>query len=81
MLVPDPKVVRKLLTRYAVLRISEAEGQHPQAAAELNDVVYTLCVMMGTTGIREAIVKADALLAAARSTPKTVIAEGRAAAA
>ncbi|UXX96988.1 DUF5133 domain-containing protein [Streptomyces sp. AD2-2] len=80
MLVPDPKVVRKLLTRYAVLRISEAERQHPQAAAELNDVVYTLCVMMGTTGIREAIVKADALLAAARSTPKTVIAEGRAAA-
>jgi hypothetical protein len=80
-LVPDPKVVRKLLTRYAVLRISEAERQHPQAAAELNDVVYTLCVMMGTTGIREAIVKADALLAAARSTPKTVIAEGRAAAA
>ncbi|MCX4816088.1 MULTISPECIES: DUF5133 domain-containing protein [unclassified Streptomyces] len=81
MLVPDPKVVRKLLTRYAVLRISEAERQHPQAAAELNDVVYTLCVMMGTTGIREAIVKADALLAAARSTPKTVIADGRAAAA
>ncbi|MFJ4632398.1 DUF5133 domain-containing protein [Streptomyces sp. NPDC088847] len=81
MLVPDPKVVRKLLTRYAVLRISEAERQHPQAAAELNDVVYTLCVMMGTTGIREAIVKADALLAAARSTPKTVIAEDRAAAA
>jgi hypothetical protein len=80
-LVPDPKVVRKLLTRYAVLRISEAERQHPQAAAELNDVVYTLCVMMGTTGIREAIVKADALLAAARRTPKTVIAEGRAAAA
>ncbi|MFF6989177.1 DUF5133 domain-containing protein [Streptomyces sp. NPDC010273] len=80
MLVPDPKVVRKLLTRYAVLRISEAERQHPQAAAELNDVVYTLCVMMGTTGIREAIVKADALLAAARSTPKTVIADGRAAA-
>jgi hypothetical protein len=80
-LVPDPKVVRKLLTRYAVLRISEAERQHPQAAAELNDVVYTLCVMMGTTGIREAIVKADALLAAARSTPKTVIADGRAAAA
>ncbi|MFE2884846.1 DUF5133 domain-containing protein [Streptomyces graminifolii] len=81
MLVPDPKVVRKLLTRYAVLRISEAERQDPQAAAELNDVVYTLCVMMGTTGIREAIVKADALLAAARSTPRAAIADGRAAAA
>ena len=80
MLVPDPKAVRKLLTRYAALRISQAERQRPQAAAELNDVVYTLCVMMGTTGIREAIVKADALLAAARSTPKSVVADGRAAA-
>jgi hypothetical protein len=79
-LVPDPKAVRKLLTRYAVLRISQAERQRPQTAAELNDVVYTLCVMMGTTGIREAIVKADALLAAARSTPKSVVADGRAAA-
>ncbi|WP_427917590.1 DUF5133 domain-containing protein [Streptomyces sp. cg40] len=66
MLVPDPKAVRKLLTRYAVLRIAHAEGQRPQTAAELNDVSYTLCVMTGTTGIREAIVEADALLAAAR---------------
>ncbi|MEV0743424.1 DUF5133 domain-containing protein [Streptomyces sp. NPDC050549] len=74
MLVPDPKVVRKLLTRYAVLRISQAERQLPQTAAELNDVSYTLCVMTGTTDIREAIVKADALLAAARG----AAADGRA---
>ncbi|MEW1642760.1 MULTISPECIES: DUF5133 domain-containing protein [unclassified Streptomyces] len=80
MLVPDPKAVRTLLTRYAVLRISQAERQHPQTAAELNDVVHALCVMTGTTGIREAIDRADALLAAARSTPKTVIADRRAAA-
>ncbi|WP_262063185.1 DUF5133 domain-containing protein [Streptomyces sp. STR69] len=66
MLVPDPKAVRKLLTRYAVLRISQAERQRPQTAAELKDVSYTLCVMTGTTDIREAIVEADALLAAAR---------------
>ncbi|MFF5302982.1 DUF5133 domain-containing protein [Streptomyces sp. NPDC013161] len=78
MLVPDPKAVRKLLTRYAVLRISQSERHRPQAATELNDVVYTLCVMMGTTGIREAIVKADALLAAARSTPGGVVEDGRA---
>jgi len=76
-LVPDPKAVRKLLTRYAVLRISQAERHRPQAADELNDVVYTLCVMMGTTGIREAIVKADALLATARGSG---LADGRAAA-
>ena len=66
MLVPDPKAVRKLLTRYAVLRIAHAERQRPQTAAELNDVSYTLCVMTGTTDIREAIVEADALLAAER---------------
>ena len=74
MLVPDPKAVRELLTRYAVLRISQAERHRPQTAEELNDVVHTLCAMMGTTGIREAIVKADALLAAARGTA----ADGRA---
>jgi len=65
-LVPDPKAVRKLLTRYAVLRIAQSERQRPQTAAELNDVSYTLCVMTGTTDIGEAIVEADALLAAAR---------------
>ncbi|MFJ9626453.1 DUF5133 domain-containing protein [Streptomyces sp. NPDC091280] len=68
MLVPDPKAVRKLLTRYAVLRIAHAERQRPQTAAELNDVSYTLCVMTATTDIRAAIAKADALLAAARDT-------------
>ena len=66
MLVPDPKAVRKLLTRYAVLRIAQSERQRPQTAAELNDVSYTLCVITGTTDIGEAIVEADALLAAAR---------------
>ncbi|MFJ9245819.1 DUF5133 domain-containing protein [Streptomyces sp. NPDC101776] len=76
MLVPDPKAVRKLLTRYAVLRISLAEKHHPQAAVELNDVTYTLCVMTGTTGIREAIVKADALLAAARDARTSVVTDG-----
>ncbi len=62
MLVPDPKVVRELLTRYASLRIAQAESHHPAAARELEDVSYTLCVMMGTSAIHEAIAKADALL-------------------
>lgn len=78
MLVPDPKAVRKLLTRYAVLRISQEEKHHPQAAVELNDITYTLCVMTGTTGIREAILRADALLAAARGTRPDAVADGRA---
>jgi hypothetical protein len=61
-LVPDPKVVRRLLTRYATLRIAEAERGNPATTVELGDVSYTLCVMMGTTDIQDAIAKADALL-------------------
>lgn len=64
MLVPDPKVVRTLLTRYASLKIAQAERERAETARELEDVSYTLCVMMGATGIHEAIGKADALLLA-----------------
>ncbi|MFC9680908.1 DUF5133 domain-containing protein [Streptomyces sp. NPDC056948] len=62
MLVPDRKVVRELLTRYASLRIAQAERPVPTAARELEDVSYTLCVMMGTSVIHDAIAKADTLL-------------------
>lgn len=62
MLVPDPKVVRQLLTRYATLQIAQAERHSPTAARELEDVCYTLCVMMATSGIDEAVARADALL-------------------
>ncbi|MEU7384086.1 DUF5133 domain-containing protein [Streptomyces sp. NPDC042207] len=64
MLVPDPKVVRTLLTRYASLKIAQAERERAETARELEDVSYTLCVMMGATGIHQAIGKADALLLA-----------------
>ncbi|CAL9341558.1 MULTISPECIES: DUF5133 domain-containing protein [unclassified Streptomyces] len=67
MLVPDPKVVRKLLTRYATLQIAQAERESAATARELDDVSYTLCVMMGTTDIRDAIAKADALLTDGRA--------------
>lgn len=63
-LVPDPKVVRTLLTRYASLKIAQAERERAETARELEDVSYTLCVMMGTAGIHEAIARADALLLA-----------------
>ncbi|MFI1421530.1 DUF5133 domain-containing protein [Streptomyces sp. NPDC020731] len=66
MLVPDPKVVRRLLTRYATLRIAQAERCSPATARELEDVSYTLCVMMGTSDIHDAIALADALLDRAR---------------
>ncbi|MDF3302901.1 DUF5133 domain-containing protein [Streptomyces tropicalis] len=62
MLVPDPKVVRTLLTRYASLKIAQAERESAVTAQELEDVSYTLCVMTGTTVIRDAIARADALL-------------------
>ncbi|GHE84921.1 DUF5133 domain-containing protein [Streptomyces spiralis] len=64
-LVPDPKVVRTLLTRYASLKIAQAERERAETARELEDVSYTLCVMMGTTSIDDAIARADALLLAA----------------
>ncbi|CAL9340745.1 DUF5133 domain-containing protein [Streptomyces werraensis] len=66
MLVPDPKVVRRLLTRYAALRIAQAERQTPAVARELEDVTRRLCVTMGTAGIHDAIARADDLLVRAR---------------
>ncbi|MEV6742424.1 DUF5133 domain-containing protein [Streptomyces sp. NPDC051104] len=62
MLVPDPKAVRRLLTRYASLRIALAERETPELARELADVSYTLCVMTGTKDVRDAVAAADALL-------------------
>ncbi|MFE2301662.1 DUF5133 domain-containing protein [Streptomyces sp. NPDC059445] len=64
MLVPDPKVVRRLLTRYAALKIAYAEKETPETVRGLEDVTYTLCVMTGTTSVREAVAAADVLLAA-----------------
>ncbi|WP_264925449.1 DUF5133 domain-containing protein [Streptomyces sp. A012304] len=69
MIVPDPKTVRTLLTRFASLKIDQAERARPATARELEDVTYTLCVLMGTSDVREAIAAADALLAAAVRPP------------
>jgi uncharacterized protein (DUF2147 family) len=68
-IVPDPKAVRTLLTRYASLKIAQAERERPQAGRELEDVTYTLCVLMGTSDVREAVAAADALLDAAVRQP------------
>ncbi|MEU5512566.1 MULTISPECIES: DUF5133 domain-containing protein [Streptomyces] len=69
MLAPDPKVVRELLTRYATLRIAQAERFSPAAARELEDVGRTLVAMTGASGIHEAVALADALLDQARRAP------------
>ncbi|MGW1560040.1 DUF5133 domain-containing protein [Streptomyces sp. NPDC002144] len=66
MLVPDPKVVRTLLTTYASLRIAQAERDRPHTARALAEVRRELCATMGTTDLHEAIARADALLRAAR---------------
>ncbi|MET8781271.1 DUF5133 domain-containing protein [Streptomyces sp. NPDC004589] len=70
-LVPDPKVVRSLLTRYASLQIAHAESEKLERARELEDVSYTLCVMTGTRCVHDAIAAADALLVAAQSAVPT----------
>jgi hypothetical protein len=68
---PDPKVVRELLTRYATLRIAQAERPRPAVTRELTDVSYTLCVMLATNSVHDAVAKADALLLAkGRATPE-----------
>ncbi|MFF5340366.1 DUF5133 domain-containing protein [Streptomyces althioticus] len=67
MLVPDPKAVRQLLTRYATLRIAQAERQTPEVAGELEDVTRRLCETMGTAGIHDAVARADDLLVRART--------------
>ncbi|MFJ9907226.1 DUF5133 domain-containing protein [Streptomyces sp. NPDC101152] len=66
MLVPDPKVVRTLLTTYASLRIAQAERARPHTARELAEVSRELCELMGSPDLREAIARADALLRVAR---------------
>lgn len=66
--VPDPKVVRTLLTRYASLRIAQSERERPQAARELAEVSRALCALTGAGGIEEAIARADALLLTSRRT-------------
>jgi len=65
-LVADPKAVRTLLTRYASLRIAQAEGDTPRTARELTEVSRRLCATMGATEVQDAIVRADALLRASR---------------
>ncbi|MEU9158644.1 DUF5133 domain-containing protein [Streptomyces sp. NPDC048417] len=64
LVVPDPKVVRRLLTRYASLRIALAAGEGREGTRELEDVSYTLCITMGTRNVHEAIAAADTLLVA-----------------
>lgn len=68
MLAADHKVVRQLLTRFAIARIAHAEKETADTARELAEVTSALCAAMGRTSIYEAIAAADAWLAT-RSRP------------
>ncbi|WP_189823770.1 DUF5133 domain-containing protein [Streptomyces finlayi] len=63
MLLPDPKVLRTLLTRYAENRLAHAQNPTPESKQALDDVTYTLCVTTSTKTIEAALASADALLA------------------
>jgi phage gp36-like protein len=62
MLVPDPKVLRALLTRYAETRFAHAQKPTEETQRALDDVSYTLCVTTSTTRVEAALATADALL-------------------
>ncbi|MFI9122171.1 DUF5133 domain-containing protein [Streptomyces bikiniensis] len=66
MLIPDSRTLRSLLARYADLRIAEARGERRDGQL-LEDVSRTLCAATGTTCVEDALVAADALLAASRA--------------
>ncbi|MFF8788720.1 DUF5133 domain-containing protein [Streptomyces sp. NPDC015125] len=63
MLMPDPKDVRTLLSRYADARLAHAERSTLKSATRLDDVSYTLCVATATTQINDALAAADRILA------------------
>jgi hypothetical protein len=67
MITPHPQILRALLSRYADACVRTHEADTAANRQLLNDVTYTLCVTTGTSGIKDALAKADALLAEGRS--------------
>jgi hypothetical protein len=62
MILPSEKDLRAALARFAEVRF--AHDVHPTAhsAGALEDATYTLCVMVGTRTVAEALAAADVLL-------------------
>ncbi|MFD5182188.1 DUF5133 domain-containing protein [Streptomyces sp. NPDC058372] len=63
MITPLPQLLRTLLSRYAQARISQFECDTAANRRALGDAAYTLCVTTGTRDIKEALYRADDLLA------------------
>ncbi|GGU75794.1 hypothetical protein GCM10010211_47150 [Streptomyces albospinus] len=72
MLLPDKSVLASLLRRYRVWeRMVLADPHDPAARQRLEDIAYTLCVLMGRRTVQEAIIEAERYLAAGRTVPRT----------
>ncbi|MFE1293727.1 DUF5133 domain-containing protein [Streptomyces sp. NPDC058731] len=62
MLLPAEKELRAVLARFAEARFRHDLQPTGRSSRELEDTVYTLCVMTGTRTVDEALIAADALL-------------------
>ncbi|MET7683418.1 DUF5133 domain-containing protein [Streptomyces sp. NPDC005423] len=67
MITPHPRILRALLSRYAEACVRMLEDDTAATRHVLEDVSYTLCVTTGTSDVKEALAKADAMLAEERS--------------
>ncbi|WP_286160395.1 DUF5133 domain-containing protein [Streptomyces yunnanensis] len=73
MLLPDKSVLASLLRRYRVWeRVVLADPHDPVARRRLEDLAYTLCVLMGRRTVHEAIIEAEQYLATDREAPRTI---------
>ncbi|MHB6905983.1 DUF5133 domain-containing protein [Streptomyces sp. CB02959] len=72
MLLPDKSVLAALLRRYRVWeQVVLADPHDPAALRRLEDLAYTLCVLMGRRTVHEAIIEAERYLATDRTVPRT----------
>jgi hypothetical protein len=71
-LLPAEKELRAVLARFAEARFRHDLQPTGRSSRELEDTVYTLCVMTGTRTVDEALVAADALLERLRASRETV---------
>jgi hypothetical protein len=63
MLLPDKALLAAVLHRYRVWELLvRAEPEDPAPRRRLEDLTYTLCVLMGQRTVREAIVAAESYL-------------------
>ncbi|WP_051905161.1 DUF5133 domain-containing protein [Streptomyces bicolor] len=63
MLIADPSLLRELVERCETLRLCVASGGSAQTRRQLDDAVYTLCVVTGTRQLDTALCVARQQLA------------------